>query len=355
MYCSIENTTGLNHTKFSKCKLLPFRRKILCLVFSFLLLLGSNKSNAQIVINELGIGASSGDAGGGGEFIELYNKSGCTINIGCYVIVYSGPSGAGWSVTIPPGTTLNSGQYYLIGGHSSNLLFSPNWTSVAPGTTTTWINNWGTNGKGVADLDLEKAYTSGKGMIIGNLPNTGGQISLFKPDGAVVSSVSYNTGNNSGSYAAIPNTSSGCSLTSIPNPGNAPNNYNDGNNFSSYRAGLYLDVNGNYQLSVNDPAPGYYPTPGKANSTNGISTQMAAASLPLANVGNNNSVCIGSSVILGATAVPGNSYSWSSSLTGFTGTSSTISVSPTSNTTYTSIHCSCCSNSCSVIYNYRIT
>ncbi|MDQ3682493.1 MAG: lamin tail domain-containing protein, partial [Bacteroidota bacterium] len=82
------------------------------------------------MINEIGIGATSGDSGGGGEFIELYNKSGCTINIGCHVLVYSGTSlgSAGWSVTIPAGTMLGAGQYYLIGGHSSNLLFSSSWT-----------------------------------------------------------------------------------------------------------------------------------------------------------------------------------------------------------------------------------
>jgi hypothetical protein len=57
---------------------------------------------------------TSADAAGGGEFTELYNKSGCTVNIGCYVLVYSGTSigAAGWSVAIPSGTMLGSGQYY---------------------------------------------------------------------------------------------------------------------------------------------------------------------------------------------------------------------------------------------------
>ncbi|MEO7394460.1 MAG: hypothetical protein ABIU11_05910, partial [Chitinophagaceae bacterium] len=63
----------------------------------------SSNIYSQIVINELGIGAGSGDSGGGGEFIELFNKSGCSINIGCYVLVYSGTNvgAAGWTVTIP--------------------------------------------------------------------------------------------------------------------------------------------------------------------------------------------------------------------------------------------------------------
>jgi hypothetical protein len=90
-------------------------------------------------------------------------------------------------------------------------------------------------------------------------------VTLFKPDGSVASSLSYNSGNNSGTYPVIPNSSTGCSLNSIVNLGNAAANQNF--TYSSYRTGLYLDANGNYQSSVNDPVPGYYGTPGKANST----------------------------------------------------------------------------------------
>src|SRR6187402_312910 len=104
-----------------------------------------NRSHAQIVINELGISSSvtSADAAGGGEFVELFNKSGCTINIGCYVLVYSGTSSvlgaSGWSVTIPAGTMLGPGQYYLIGGHGSNLIAQASWTNGTP-VGSTWIN-----------------------------------------------------------------------------------------------------------------------------------------------------------------------------------------------------------------------
>jgi hypothetical protein len=308
LYCSIENKTVLNHAKRGRGIVLPLRSRIICLILSFIFLIVSPKSNAQIVINEIGIGAPTGDAGGGGEFIELFNKSGCTQNIGCYVLVYSGPSGVGWSVTIPSGTTLGPGQYYLIGGHSSNLIFSSpsSWTNVAAGTSTSWINNYGaTYGNTLADLDLEKANTSGKGMVIGNLPNVGGQVTLFKSNGTVASSVSYNNGNNSGTYPAVANNASGCSLTTIANPGNASTNFN--NTFSSYYTGIYLDQNGAYQLTNNEPNPPLYPTPGKPNNTNGINTQMAVASLPLANVGNINAVCAGSSATLGSTTCR---YNW---------------------------------------------
>ncbi len=75
------------------------------IVLFFFLLLFSFQGKSQIVINEIGIGArcpnlfDCDDAGGGGEFIELFNKSGCNQSIGCYVLVYSGPNAAGWSVT----------------------------------------------------------------------------------------------------------------------------------------------------------------------------------------------------------------------------------------------------------------
>ena len=131
------------------------RLAFVLLILSILFI--ENKSHAQIVINEIGIGAPSvRDAAGGGEFVELFNKSGCAVNIGCYVLVYSGTAvipAAGWSVTIPSGTMLGPGQFYLIGGHGSSLLAQTSWTNGTP-VGSTWINSYGTNGKNVADLDL---------------------------------------------------------------------------------------------------------------------------------------------------------------------------------------------------------
>src|SRR6188508_1813351 len=310
--------------------------------FAFVLLILSilfieNRSHAQIVINEIGISSSvsSADAAGGGEFVELFNKSGCTINIGCYVLVYSGTSSflgaSGWSVTIPAGTLLGPGQYYLIGGHGSDRLAQASWTNGIP-IGSTWINTYGTNGKNVADLDLGTANTSGKRIIIGNLINSDGQVTLFKSDGSVASSISYNSGNNPGTYPVIPN-STGCSLSSITNPGNSPTNQVNAG-YSTYWTGLYLDANGNYQFSVNDPAPGYYGTPGKPNSTNGISTQTVPAPLPAANAGTSISITAGTPTSIGALPVAGNTYSWTSNPPGFSSTSANPIVSPVVTTTY---------------------
>ena len=57
--------------------------------------------------------------------------------------------------------------------------------------------------------------------------------------------------------------------------------------------------------------------------------------LPSANIGSNNSVCIGSSTVIGASSVTGDTYSWISSPSGFTSTASNPSVNPTTTTTYT--------------------
>ena len=128
-----------------KGRRLPF---VLLILSTFFI---ETRSHAQIVINEIGISSSvsSADAAGGGEFVELFNKSGCAVNIGCYVLVYSGTAilpAAGWSVTIPNGTMLGPGQFYLIGGHGSNLIAQPAWTNGTP-VGSTWINTYGTNGR----------------------------------------------------------------------------------------------------------------------------------------------------------------------------------------------------------------
>src|SRR4030095_4657892 len=53
-----------------------------------------NVSKSQIVINEIGIAPTSGN-GSGGEFIELFNKGGCTIDLSCYTLIFSSTSGSG--------------------------------------------------------------------------------------------------------------------------------------------------------------------------------------------------------------------------------------------------------------------
>jgi gliding motility-associated-like protein len=75
------------------------------------------------------------------------------------------------------------------------------------------------------------------------------------------------------------------------------------------------------------------------NTASGCSTQdqfeVTTNPLPAATVISNRTICEGDVVNLGASAVTGNTYSWSSNPSGFTSTVANPSVTPTANTTYT--------------------
>ncbi|HSF46460.1 MAG TPA: lamin tail domain-containing protein, partial [Chitinophagaceae bacterium] len=52
------------------------------------------------------------------EFVELFNMGPGPVNIGCYVL-----TDGDFAVTIPPGTVIYPGDYYVIAGQS--LLIAP--------------------------------------------------------------------------------------------------------------------------------------------------------------------------------------------------------------------------------------
>ena len=88
--------------------------------------------------------------------------------------------------------------------------------------------------------------------------------------------------------------------------------------------------------------------------TNTDSVLITVNPLPSANVGTNNTVCKGSSLIIGASAVSGNTYSWTSNPSGFSSTVSNPSVSPTGNTTYyltEKVSATGCTKSDSIVVN----
>src|SRR5438105_11405545 len=95
-------------------------RTLLKFLIVLVIILRSNVCFSQIVINEVGIAPTGGTDGNGGEYIELFNKSACTQNIGCFVIEFSGTSGTGnatgWTIKIPSGLSIPSGGYFIIGG-----------------------------------------------------------------------------------------------------------------------------------------------------------------------------------------------------------------------------------------------
>lgn len=226
-------------------------------------------AKAQVVINEIGIAPAVRSS----EFIELYNKSSCAIDLSCYTLVYSSTSGSGnatgWTVKIPMGNTIAACGYFLIGGSAGA-------TGVANGT------GYPTGGKGnsypAANLDIASltitanAVFMKRGVNAGKLTNTSGQLTLLNSAGAVVSSVTYNNGNNSNTYPLSAYTT--CNLTNntqgsnnIPDPGASANNVNG--NFTSVAGtgkyqGIYLDASGIYQKENSL-------SPGVSNLSNGYS------------------------------------------------------------------------------------
>jgi uncharacterized repeat protein (TIGR01451 family) len=76
----------------------------------------------------------------------------------------------------------------------------------------------------------------------------------------------------------------------------------------------------------------------ETNSTgcvNSNSVTVTVKPLPAANIGSNSSICTGQSASIGAIAVAGSSYVWSSIPSGFISTSSNATVTPVFTTTYT--------------------
>ena len=65
------------------------------------------------------------------------------------------------------------------------------------------------------------------------------------------------------------------------------------------------------------------------------SVKITVNPLPTVGVASASTICAGASAFIGATAVSGHTYSWTSSPTGFTSTSANPSVSPSSTTSYT--------------------
>ena len=69
--------------------------------------------------------------------------------------------------------------------------------------------------------------------------------------------------------------------------------------------------------------------------TNTNSVVVTVNPLPAANAGSASTICYGSSTSIGASAVTGNTYSWTSFPAGFTSALAAPTVSPTETTTYT--------------------
>jgi len=93
---------------------------------------GPGSSTAPVVINEFLYDHTSTDDQ---EFVELYNRSGATVDIGGWTLEAEDPTTTNPSYAIPAGTMLAAGDYYVLG---SALV--PN-VDLVVGATNLWEND----------------------------------------------------------------------------------------------------------------------------------------------------------------------------------------------------------------------
>jgi hypothetical protein len=147
--------------------------KLILLCFSFFsCLFTSAQYTGRVVINEYMPWTSHG-CGTTAEFVELMNFGPGPADIGCYVL-----TDGDYSITIPPGTILQPGDFYIISGQNSIPQPCANTTK-----NVTVDLNWSTCGCTNAPIP-----TSGGGFFTdGGAANE--QVVLLSPWGAIVDAV----------------------------------------------------------------------------------------------------------------------------------------------------------------------
>ena len=153
---------------------------------------GGGGGAGAVRINELSVGTTTSL---GDEFVELVNPGTAGVDISGYKLAYRSAAGTAdvSLATIPAGTTLAAGAFYLFGGSAYG-------------------------GAVAADV----AFTSG-------LASAGGGVALRNADGALVDSVGYGTATNTfveGAAAVAPpvTASPGSSLVRLPDGHDTDNN-----------------------------------------------------------------------------------------------------------------------------------
>lgn len=232
--------------------------------FAFVLLsflTAHTASVAQVVINEILVDATGADGTppNSSEWVELYNTTGNTIDIGCMVI-----GDGDFAVTIPAGTMLGANETYLIGSAVNGI--SPDL-------------NWATCG------------CSSSLVQTGSLTDAAEQLYLVDPSGILLSGVYW----GAGSFPAQINSSAVGTCAAITSIAFADNTGFTQINVVTGETNA-LDCAGNY---VNDPTP----TPGNTNSDQ----------LPVAVIGTTPNVICQSSTINfdGSASLGATSVSWS--------------------------------------------
>ncbi len=147
-------------------------KRFLLILLTFLMLGTAKSQYGRVVINEM-LPWPGNACGVTAEFVELYNLGPGPVNIGCYIL-----SDGDYSITIPAGTILYPGQFYVISGQ--NIIPAP----CANIATTIVANlNWTTCGCTNAPIP-----TTGDGfMTDGGFATE--QMVLLSPGGLVVDAV----------------------------------------------------------------------------------------------------------------------------------------------------------------------
>jgi hypothetical protein len=145
---------------------------------------GSDGGGTSIRVNEVQTGTSSSVSD---EFVELFNAGAASADIGGWKVVYRSAAGTSDTTvaTIPSGTTLAAGAFYLLGGSSYAGSATP-----------------------------DQAFSAG-------LASTGGAIGLRDSSGTLVDAASWGTATNAlveGSPAPAPPATAapGSSIARIP-------------------------------------------------------------------------------------------------------------------------------------------
>ena len=108
-------------------------KRFLLILLTFLML-GSLKAQfGRVVINEM-LPWPGNSCGVTAEFVELYNMGPGPVNIGCHIL-----SDGDFSITIPPGTIIQPGQFFVLSGQnvipapcanvSQNIVANLNWNT----------------------------------------------------------------------------------------------------------------------------------------------------------------------------------------------------------------------------------
>ena len=231
-----------------------------------------------IVINEMGVAPTTGDAAGGGEFIELFNTSDCAIDLSCFVLTYTAASGGtppnptGWTVRFPSGKTIAPCGYFVIGGTSS----------IGGTTGTTWkTSSSGAQNLfsgGAADIDLGQSTsralcTFNNNSQPGNLSNAGGQVSLLDGNLSLVTSVYYGPAPPTTAAPAYPITiaaPAGCAGTTITTlPSTSPNTLTTiSPAFNGTTGSHYINLNSaSAYITTSGTTTGAVGSPGAANTS----------------------------------------------------------------------------------------